>query len=104
MMNRIKDLRIKSGYSQKQIAEMLFVNQTAVSQWERGVTTPTKDTLLKLADIFNVSIDYLLGRSSNTTEPDIVAFHKNKSGDFTEEEREEIDNFIEYIISKRNKE
>lgn len=60
-MNRFKELRNKYGYSQKELAEMLFVNQTAVSQWERGVTTPNKSSLAKLCDLFDVSADYLLG-------------------------------------------
>lgn len=60
-MNRFKELRNKYGYSQKELAEILFVNQTAVSQWERGVTTPNKSSLAKLCELFNVSADYLLG-------------------------------------------
>lgn len=60
-MNRFKELRNKYGYSQKELAEMLFVNQTAVSQWERGITTPNKSSLAKLCDLFDVSADYLLG-------------------------------------------
>lgn len=60
-MNRIKELRKSSGMSQKQLADRLFVNQTAVSQWERGVTTPGKDTLLNLSNIFHASIDDILG-------------------------------------------
>ena len=42
---------------------MLFVNQTAVSQWERGVTNPSTDTAIALASLFDVSVDYLLGRN-----------------------------------------
>ena len=42
---------------------MLYVNQTAVSQWERGVTNPSTDTAIALANIFGVSVDYLLGNS-----------------------------------------
>lgn len=60
-MNRIKELRQALGLSQKQLADMLFVNQTAVSQWERGVTTPNKETLIKLTNIFNTTTDDLLG-------------------------------------------
>ncbi|MCM1233981.1 MAG: helix-turn-helix domain-containing protein [Ruminococcus flavefaciens] len=61
-MNRLKELRLAHGYkSQKDLAEVLFVNQTAVSQWERGVTTPSSQMLLKLSDMYGVSVDYLLG-------------------------------------------
>lgn len=63
-MNRIRDLRKAAGFSQQQLASLLYVNQTAVSQWERGVTTPNSDTLLKLCEIFNTSTDDILGRST----------------------------------------
>lgn len=65
-MNRLKELRLKHGYkSQAELAAALFVNQTAVSQWERGATTPSPPLLLKLAEMYNVSVDYLLGQDSN---------------------------------------
>lgn len=51
-------------YSQQQLANMLFVNQTAVSQWDRGVTIPSPPTLLKLSEIYGVSTDYLLGKET----------------------------------------
>lgn len=62
-MNRIKSLRQKKGLSQQELAKLLFVNQTAVSQWERGVTNPSTDTAIALASLFDVSVDYLLGRN-----------------------------------------
>ena len=61
-MNRLKTLRKNKNLSQKELADILFVNQTAVSQWERGATSPNPTTLNKLADFFNVSTDYLLNR------------------------------------------
>lgn len=62
-MNRLKELRIQHGYkSQKQLADVLFVNQTAVSQWERGATIPSSHMLQRLSELYQVSIDYLLGR------------------------------------------
>jgi repressor LexA len=51
-MSRIKQLRESGKLSQKQLADMLFVNQTAVSQWERGVTTPSPSALLSLCELF----------------------------------------------------
>ena len=43
----------------------MFVNQTAVSQWERGVTSPSPATLLRLCELYDVSTDYLLGRDND---------------------------------------
>lgn len=63
-MNRLKELRLENGYkSQQDLAKVLFVNQTAVSQWERGITIPAPQTLIKLSKIYGVSIDYILGTS-----------------------------------------
>ena len=69
-MNRFKELRLNAGFkSQNELAKILFVNQTAVSQWERGVTTPSQQILLKLCDLYGVSTDYLLGRSDYPNAP-----------------------------------
>jgi len=76
LLNRFKELRKKFGYSQKDLAALLYVNQTAVSQWERGLTTPTTDTLLKLCEIYNTTVDYILGRTDdpiNYNDDDLIA-------------------------------
>lgn len=64
-MNVIKQLRRKAGYSQSEFAKMLNVHQTAVSQWETDKTCPDPSTLTAIANIFNVSTDYLLGREDS---------------------------------------
>lgn len=64
-MNRIKEVRKKQGYSQQSLAIKLNVNQTAISQWERGTTTPSASLLKQLSKLFNVSTDYLLGISDD---------------------------------------
>jgi len=63
-LNRFKELRKSLGLSQKEFADILFVNQTAVSQWERGATTPSPNILLRICDLYNVTTDYLLGREA----------------------------------------
>ena len=66
-MNRFREQRLLAGYkSQADLAKLLFVNQTAVSQWERGVTTPSPPILLKLSQLYGVSTDYLLGKNTST--------------------------------------
>ncbi|MCM1168045.1 MAG: helix-turn-helix domain-containing protein [Ruminococcus sp.] len=64
-MNNIKLLRVEKGLSQEQLAKEAHVTQTAVSQWEVGRTAPDKDIANLLADFFGVSLDYLLGRTSD---------------------------------------
>lgn len=60
---RLKDLRTESGYTQKQIAEMLNIKQPPYQRWESGANKPRADKLEELAKIFNVSISYLLGET-----------------------------------------
>ena len=57
----IVELRTKSGYSQEELAEKVFVTRQAVSRWENGETVPNTDTLKLLSDVFDVSINTLLG-------------------------------------------
>lgn len=58
----LKKIRMKRKLSQKQIAEELKISQQQYSKWEGGIITPNAETLVRLADYFDVSVDYLLGR------------------------------------------
>lgn len=60
---RIAECRERRGWSQKKLGELLSVARTTVASWEQGARSPGKDDLRRLADIFNVSIDYLCGRA-----------------------------------------
>lgn len=57
----IYELRTKNGLSQDDLAEKVFVTRQAVSRWENGETVPATDTLKLLSNLFNVSINTLLG-------------------------------------------
>ena len=58
-MNCIKQLRQSSGITQKELAVLLKVKQSAISNWETGKTLPRSDKLPKLAQIFNCDINEL---------------------------------------------
>lgn len=58
----IRDLREDRDLRQKDLAAMLNVSQNTYSQYETGVIELTASTLIKLADFYDVSVDYLLGR------------------------------------------
>ena len=62
---RLKALRAEKNMSQKELASKLFVSAQAVSKWERDEATPNPDTIIKMADIFGVSTDSLLGKNSS---------------------------------------
>ena len=57
----IYELRTKNGLSQDELAEKVFVTRQAVSRWENGETVPNTETLKLLSQLFNVSINTLLG-------------------------------------------
>ena len=60
----IRSIRIDRGYTQEQIAKQLGISQNTYSQYEIGVLNYPVDAVVKLADIYGVSTDYLLGRTS----------------------------------------
>lgn len=59
---RIRDLRKQKRMSQTELAKSVGVSQTTVTAWETGKAEPSSSAVAKLADIFNVTTDYLLGR------------------------------------------
>ena len=61
-MNRIKEFRQQAGMKQQELADVLSVKQTTVSGWEVGRREPDFDSLKRMADIFDCSIDELLGQ------------------------------------------
>ena len=62
-ITRIKGLREDSDISQKQLADVLGISQRAYSHYENGTRKIPLDILLSLADYYNCSTDYLLGRT-----------------------------------------
>lgn len=62
---RIRNLREDKDLTQQQVANMLFVNRRTYAAYENGINSMTPETLVKLAKIHNVSVDYLLGLTDN---------------------------------------
>lgn len=62
---RLKELRKKRGISQLKLAMDLNISQNTVSRYETGSREPSLQELIRIADYFNVSLDYLLERSNN---------------------------------------
>ena len=62
---RLKELRKKKGFSQLRLATDLHTTQNTISRYETGEREPGIDELIKIADYFNVSVDYLIGRTEN---------------------------------------
>ena len=58
---RLKELRKSAGLTQQQLAERLWVTKTTVSYYEQSVRAPSPEVLVKIAGVFHVTTDYLLG-------------------------------------------
>ena len=72
-MFRLKELRTSRKISQVQLAMDLNLTQNSISRYENGEREADYDTLVAIADYFNVSVDYLLGRTDN---PRVAQIHR----------------------------
>jgi transcriptional regulator with XRE-family HTH domain len=68
---RLKTLREMRKLTQVRLAEMVGVNARGYNRWERGNALPQLDTLIRLADVLNVSLDELAGRTTTMQEPTV---------------------------------
>ncbi|OTG48370.1 helix-turn-helix domain-containing protein [Streptococcus agalactiae] len=92
-MSRLKELRKEKKVSQKEIADFLGISERTISRWENSENTIKSDKAQKLADYFEVPIDYLLG-FSNVRDKDVVAISR--------EEYESLVNFKKAILEVSN--
>lgn len=90
--NRLKALRKLKGYTQKDFSDIIGVKQTTVSNYEKGLRFPDLDKLNQIANIFNVSVDYLIGR--NEFDNEIIDTNKYKIVN-----KEEYKRVLEYLLN-----
>ena len=77
MGEKLKSLRIEKNLTQKQVADRIGLAISAVSSYESGTRYPSYDVLVKLARIFHVSTDYLLG-ITDTRNIDVTGLYDNE--------------------------
>ena len=65
----IAELRLENGLKQNKLSSILSMSPSNLSNYERGLYWPALDTLCKIADLFQVTTDYLLGRTDDPTPP-----------------------------------
>ena len=63
---RLKSLRLQNHLQQEQVARLVGVERSTVSMWENDLRQPSYTTLVRLADVYGVTTDFLLGRTSNS--------------------------------------
>lgn len=110
--NRIKLLREELGLKQEELAKKLSVSPSAIGMYERDLREPNNELTLKIADFFNVSLDYLLGKSDirnpEKQEDPLglakIGFNMKDYNPPTETQKEQIKSLIEVIMKDNKKE
>lgn len=71
-MNRIRDLRTDADLKQKDLAEKIGISQKSLSRYETEQTIVDAETLKKIAIYFNVSMDYIMGKTNNPKNENLI--------------------------------
>lgn len=103
--NRIKKLRIDSGLTQQKLADVFSISRPCICYWENGKRIPDYKTLSDLADYFNVSIDYLIGRSNDVNSRlEVVIKNPSETLDISrldDHYKSVIKDFYSFLLSKQ---
>lgn len=70
---RLREMRMKRGYTQQKMADSIDVALRSYQCYETGTRNPSFDILIKIADVLNISTDYLLGRDDYLKSPEVSA-------------------------------
>lgn len=99
---RLRKERKLKGLSQSELGEIFNLSKQTISSYENGGSFPGQEVLKELADFFDVSVDYLLGRTDIRIPITTTALSRTDGydDDLPEEAKKEIDNFKEYIRQK----
>ncbi len=105
-MENLRKIRIINGYSQKEFATIIGVPSNTYNQWETGKRQPDYETLSKIADFYDVTVDYLLGRTlkekpakTEKSLPDIMY----RYDELSEDQQREVIAFIEFKLAQQTK-
>lgn len=105
--DRLRQLRKINGITQEQLAEIIGVERSSIGKYEgKSKVVPSDEVKAKIAEYFNVSIDYLMGRTSNPAPPsldeqlsDIDFALSGEIRDLSDEEKQDI---LDYVRFKRS--
>jgi len=116
-IDRIFELIHKKNETANTVAKALDFGNSQFTSWKNGVAKPSADALAKLADYFEVSVDYLLGRTDdpspypnqNLNIPQDIAnvqfaFYEGDKDELTQEDIDDIAKYVRYMREKRRKE
>ena len=99
-MNKIKELRLERNWKQDELGKILNVKRAAISKYENEHIPLTAETICILCDIFDVTADYLIGRTDEKKpfENKLPVF----IDDLNEDEIKKVIEYIDFLKSKRN--
>lgn len=104
---RLKNLRKEVGLTQVDVAGKLGISQQAYASWERGVKKPTQENLVKIAQILNVSVDYLVGNLKDKTDDidlsEVEILFRTTSDGMSNEEKEVFKQELLQFMKERKK-
>lgn len=100
---RLKELRKQAHLTQVELAKRLGIGQSSYADWERGKKKPTQENLVKIAQILDVSIDYLVGNSEEKSDEldNIELLFRMNSKGLTEKEKEIFKKELIEFMEKR---
>ena len=103
---QLKQLRTSKKMLQKDVAALLGIDRTTYVKYESGASEPNYETLLKLAEIFGVSTDYILGRDEKKPAPisesELDAELIERLCNLTPEEKAKVDAFVQGLLASRS--
>lgn len=107
-LNIISDLLKEQKKTQKDLTDFLGITKNAFTNWKNGDNTSYLKKLPEISDFFNVSVDYLLGKTNIPNSSELDEQLKDEQfalwgevKDLTDDEKQDVIDFIDYIKSKR---
>lgn len=103
---RLKFLRENKGLSQREFASEIGEIQQTVASWEKEKGSPSDDKKIRIANFFNTTLDYLLGRTDDPLPaPNYILAAHRKDGidELPDEAQKQLDDYIEFLRNKYKK-
>lgn len=111
-VERIFELMKQRGVTANTVAKTLGFGNSQFTSWKTGVAKPSAEALTKLADYFDVSVDFLLCRTDSPKAelqipPELekvrAAFYEGEQGEFTQQDIDDVADFVRFIKERRKK-
>lgn len=96
---RLKNIREQKGFSQAEVANHLHISRQAISNWENGKSFPDIDNIVILSELYNISVDELLGVKEPVSKENDYKSHKVPQDNITKKDSDMLDKSMFEILS-----